>query len=139
MQVVLDMRESELEQRRIEAAKILAALKKQEMALENIFLSQKQNTEQLENLYELNTLDIQQLEAHRTYGLKLIVDAQNQERIIANTKALLAKKQIEVQEAHKKVEILKKLKEKQEAQYYKDFLDSEIKEIDDLTSARFKL
>ena len=133
------MRESELEQRRIEAAKILAALKKQEMALENIFLSQKQNTEQLENLYELNTLDIQQLEAHRTYGLKLIVDAQNQERIIANTKALLAKKQIEVQEAHKKVEILKKLKEKQEAQYYKDFLDSEIKEIDDLTSARFKL
>ena len=133
------MRENELEQRRIEAAKILAVLKKQETDLENIFLSQKQNTEQLENLYELNTLDIQQLEAHRTYGLKLIVDAQNQERIIANTKALLARKQVEVHEAHKKVEVLKKLKEKQEAQYYKDFLDSEVKEIDDLTSARFNL
>ena len=133
------MRENELEQRRIEAAKILAVLKKQETDLENIFLSQKQNTEQLENLYELNTLDIQQLEAHRTYGLKLIVDAQNQERIIANTKALLARKQKEVQEAHKKVEVLKKLKEKQEAQYYKDFLDAEIKEIDDLTSARFNI
>ena len=133
------MRENDLEQRRIEAAKILAVLKKQEADLENIFLSQKQNTEQLENLYELNTLDIQQLEAHRTYGLKLIVDAQNQERIIANTKALLARKQVEVQEAHKKVEVLKKLKEKQEAQYYKDFLDSEVKEIDDLTSARFNL
>ena len=133
------MRENELEQRRIEAAKILAVLKKQETDLENIFLSQKQNTEQLENLYELNTLDIQQLEAHRTYGLKLIVDAQNQERIIANTKALLARKQVEVQEAHKKVEVLKKLKEKQEAQYYKDFLDSEVKEIDDLTSARFNI
>ena len=83
MQVVLDMRENELEQRRIEAAKILAVLKKQEADLRNIFLSQKNNTEQLENLYELNTLDIQQLESHRTYGLKLIVDAQNQERIIA--------------------------------------------------------
>ena len=139
MQVVLDMRENELEQRRIEAAKILAVLKKQEADLRNIFLSQKNNTEQLENLYELNTLDIQQLESHRTYGLKLIVDAQNQERIIANTKALLARKQVEVQEAHKKVEVLKKLKEKQEAQYYKEFLDAEVKEIDDLTSARFNL
>ena len=139
MQVVLDMRENELEQRRIEAAKILAVLKKQEADLRNIFLSQKNNTEQLENLYELNTLDIQQLESHRTYGLKLIVDAQNQERIIANTKALLARKQVEVQEAHKKVEVLKKLKEKQEAQYYQEFLDAEVKEIDDLTSARFNL
>ena len=35
------MRENELEQRRIEAAKILAVLKKQETDLENIFLSQK--------------------------------------------------------------------------------------------------
>ena len=82
-------------------------------------------------------MDIQQLEAHRTYGLKLIVDAQNQERIIANTKILLEKKQVEVREAHKKVEILKKLKEKQEEEYYKEFLSSEVKEIDDITSARF--
>ena len=52
---------------------------------------------------------------------------------------LLEKKQIEVREAHKKVEVLKKLKEKQEQEYYKEFLDSEIKEIDDITSARFNL
>ena len=35
--------------------------------------------------------------------------------------------------------ILKKLKEKQEQEYYKEFLDAEIKEIDDITSARFNL
>ena len=35
--------------------------------------------------------------------------------------------------------LLKKLKEKQETQYYKEFLDSEIKEMDDITSARFNL
>ena len=52
---------------------------------------------------------------------------------------LFEKKQIEVKEAHKKVDILKKLKEKQEKQYYKEFLDAEIKEIDDITSARFNL
>ena len=53
------MRENELEQRRIEAVKILAVLKKQEAKLNNIIQSQLNNTKQLENLYELNTLDIQ--------------------------------------------------------------------------------
>ena len=139
LQVVLDMRENELEQRLMEAAKILTALKKQETELQDIFKSQNQNNEQLEALYTLDTLDVQQVEAHRQYGLKLIVDAKNKERIIANTKALLEKKQIEVREAHKKVEILKKLKEKQEKEYYKEFLEAEIKEIDDITSARFNL
>ena len=133
------MRENELEQRLMEAAKILTALKKQEAELQDIFKSQNQNSEQLEALYTLDILDVQQVEAHRQYGLKLIVDAKNKERIIANTKALLERKQIEVREAHKKVEILKKLKEKQEKEYYKEFLDAEIKEIDDITSARFNL
>ena len=132
------MRENELEQRRIESAKILATLKKQEADLTKIIESQHQNSLQIENLYNMNSLDIQQIESHRVYGLKLIVDAQNQERLIANTKAIYERKQVEVREAHKKVEVLKKLKEKQEAQYYKDFLDSEVKEIDDITSARFK-
>ena len=123
----------------MEAAKILAALKQQEAVLQGIIDSQHRNSEQMEGLYNLSTLDIQQIESHRDYGLKLIVDAKNQERVIANTKAILARKQAEVREAHKKVEVLKKLKEKQEQQYYKEFLDAEIKEIDDITSARFNL
>ena len=133
------MRENELEKRQMEMAKILAILNKQEEELKNIKLSQKKNAEETEQLYDAETLDIGQLEAHRTYGIKLTVDESNQLRIIANTKAILEKKQIEVQEAHKKVEVLKKLKEKQEDKYYKDFLDQEIKEIDDITSARFNL
>lgn len=139
LQVVLDMRQNELEQRQMEAAKILAALRKQEGELQDIINSQKNNSEQIENLYGMELLDIQQIEAHRDYGLKLIVDENNKKRIIANTKMIFEKKQIEVKEAHKKVEILKKLKEKQEQEYYKEFLDAEIKEIDDITSARFNL
>ena len=133
------MRENELEQRQMEAAKIIAVLKKQESELQEIIDSQHKNSEQMESLYNLGSLDVQQIEAHRTYGLKLIVDAQNKERIISNTKLLLERKQKEVREAHKKVEILKKLKEKQEQEYYKNFLDAEIKEVDDITSARFNL
>jgi flagellar export protein FliJ len=83
--------------------------------------------------------DIPQVEGHRDYGLKLVVDENNQRRIIANTKAILERKQVEVREAHKKVEVLKKLREKQEEAYYKDFLAAEVKEIDDITSARFNI
>jgi len=50
----------------------------------------------------------------------------------------LKMKQKEVLEAHQKVEVLKKLKEKQEEEYYKEFLHTEAKEIDDITSARFR-
>ena len=93
----------------------------------------------MELLFSSAMLDVQQIEAHRDYSLKLTVDIQNQERKIMNTKALFERKQVEVREAHKKVEVLKKLKEKQEQEYYKAFLDAEIKEIDDLTSARFSV
>ena len=133
------MRENELEQRRIEAAKILAVLRQQEAKLNEIIHSQTQNSEQMEALYTLDTLNIQQIESHRDYGLKLTIDAKNQERLIANTKIILERKQQEVVEAHKKAEVLKKLKEKQEKEYYKEFWNSEIKETDDITSARFNL
>ena len=117
LQVVLDMRENELEQRRLEAAKILVALRKQEGELQEIRNCQLENSNQLENLYNQNVLDILQIESHRKYGLKLDIDEKNKERIIANTKVLFQRKQLDVQEAHKKVEILKKLKEKQEKEY----------------------
>ena len=139
LQVVLDMRENELEQRQMEAARIMAKLREQEARREEIIQSQIRNDEQMENLYTLDSIDIQQLEGHRDYGLKLMVDVANQERVIANTKAILERKMVEVREAHKKVEILKTLKEKQEKQNYKEFLDSEMKELDDITSARFSI
>ena len=92
-----------------------------------------------ETLSTAENLDIFQLEEHRTFGIKLIGDAKNQERIIANTKTILERKQLEVKEAHQKVEVLKKLKEKQEKEFYKQFLHAEMKEIDDITSSRFKI
>ena len=139
MQVVLDMREKELEERQMEMAKILSALNAQKEKLQGIFASQETNRQHLEALCTSDNLDVEQVESHREYGIKLIMDAKNQERIIANTEAILKVKQEEVHEAHKKVEVLKKLKEKQEDEYYKEFLQSEVKEIDDITSARFRL
>lgn len=139
LQVVLDMREKELEERQMEMSKIITALNQQQEKLQNIIQHQQDNTQKQEALATAENLDIFQLEEHRTYGIKLVTDAKNQERIIANTKILLQRKQQDVQEAHRKVEVLKKLKEKQEKEYYKEFLKTEMKEIDDITSARFKI
>lgn len=133
------MREKELEERQMELSKIVTALNQQQEKLQNIIQHQQENTQRQEALCTAENLDIFQLEEHRAFGIKLITDAKNQERIIANTKALLLRKQQDVQEAHRKVEVLKKLKEKQEKEYYKEFLQAEMKEIDDITSARFKI
>ena len=139
MQVVLDMRENELQKRQMEMAKILTALREQEQVLQEIFQSQTKNKQDMETLMAQDVLNLQQMESHRSYDIKLSVDVVNQQRKIDNTKSILERKQKEVQEAHKEVEVLKKLKEKQEEQYYKDFLASEVNEIDDITSARFRL
>ena len=139
LQVVLDMREHELEQRQMEAAKIVAILQEQQAKLEGIVNSQKRAAEEMNALYTNNTLDIQEIQNYHSFILKLEVDEKNQMRVINNTKSILEKKQEEVREAHKKAEVLRKLKEKQEKEYYKEFLASEIKEIDDITSARFNI
>lgn len=133
------MREKELEQRQMEMAKIVAALNLQQEKLQNILQAQDNNTLEIEALYSASELDIMQIESHRKFGIKLVTDANNQERIINNTKHILSRKQQEVKETHQKVEVLKKLKEKQEKEFYKSFLQAEMKEIDDITSARFRL
>ena len=133
------MREKELEQRQMEMAKIVSALNQQQEKLQDIFRAKEKNTGEMEALYTAEELDIMQIEAHRDFSIKLVNDARNQERIIENTKAILQRKQEEVKKAHQQVEILKKLKEKQEKEFYKEFLHLEMKEIDDITSARFKI
>ena len=133
------MREKELEQRQMEMAKIVAALNLQQEKLQNILQAQDNNTLEMEALYSASELDIMQIESHRKFGIKLVTDASNQERIINNTKHILSRQQQEVKEAHQKLDVLKKLKEKQEKEFYKSFLQAEMKEIDDITSARFRL
>ncbi len=138
MQVVLDMREKELEERQMEMARILSKLNEQKQKLQDIYLAQEENKNQLESLGISEDFDIVEVQMRQNYAVKLTTDGINQERIIANTEAILKAKQKEVREAHQKVEVLKKLKEKQEQEYYKEFLHMEAKEIDDITSARFR-
>ena len=139
MQVILEIREKELEAKQMELSKILAALNSQRARLDEIRVAQENNIKNIEELSTGIDFDIVQVEMHKNYGMKLATDATNQQRIISNTESILKVKQKEVLEAHQKVEVLKKLKEKQEKEFYKEFLEAETKEIDDITSARFRL
>ena len=64
LQVVLDMREKELEERQMEMARIVTALNTQQEKLQNIFQRQKENTLMQETLAAAENLDIFQLEEH---------------------------------------------------------------------------
>ena len=81
------MREKELEQRQMEMAKIVAALNLQQEKLQNILQAQDNNTLEMEALYSASELDIMQIESHRKFGIKLVTDANNQERIINSGKS----------------------------------------------------
>ena len=69
LQVVLDMREKELEQRQMEMAQILVVLNQQVETLNGIIQSQIRNTQETDELYNLETLDIQQVTGHNEYGI----------------------------------------------------------------------
>lgn len=89
LQVVLDMREKELEERQMEMARIVTALNTQQEKLQNIFQRQRENTLMQETLAAAENLDIFQLEEHRTFGIKLIGDAKIRKELLLIQKLFL--------------------------------------------------
>ena len=83
------MREKELEERQMEMARIVTALNTQQEKLQTIFQRQKENSLMQETLAAAENLDIFQLEEHRTFGIKLIGDAKNQEELLLIQKLFL--------------------------------------------------
>ena len=139
LQTVLGMREKFLEQKQLEMAKVLSVLNIQIQKLENL-LSQKETTRNsLENIYATSEeLDIFGITNYKNFLSKLINDVKIQEGTIENTKNILKFKQMEVNEAHKEVKILEKLKEKQEKKFYQHYEYVQAKEIDDIATTRYK-
>ena len=76
---------------------------------------------------------------HVFFLAKLGNEAKKQIRIIENSKNIMRMKQLEINEAYKKVKVLEKLKEKQEEEYYRTFEERTAKEIDDIVTARYKV
>jgi len=138
LDVVLNMRQRELEKKQQEMAEIVKVIEEQREKLQSIINEQQQTETNLEKLIDAEEIDVTMINGHRNYSLKLVNDAKNQEGIINRAMQLLEVKKKEVQEAYKKVKILEKLKEKQEKEYMTNIEQILAKEIDDIAVTRYK-
>jgi len=139
LQTVLEMREKKLEDKRREMALVIAKLNEQNQRLKELFQRQENTRISLENIYNSDKeLDITEITNYKDYLGKTIIDAKNQEIVIEKTQNLLRFKQLEVTEALKEVKILEKLKETQQKKFYEHYNYVEAKEIDDISSTRYK-
>ncbi len=138
LQVVLNMREKTLEDKRLEMAQVVKRLNVQIEKLEGLKEKQERLTSELNGIYDKDEIDIGGIYTYKSFIAKLFDDIRNQEKIISEWRKLLRIKQNEVNEALKQVKILEKLKEKEEKKF-NDFINyQEAKEIDDIVTTRYK-
>ena len=140
LQIVLDKRQKELEDKQLEMSKVQALLKKQTDELENLIQKQDQTRSALDGILGQNvSIDLMTIKIHQDYIEKLSVDIYNQHKIIADTEQELEFRQQEVIESLKAAKMLEKLKEKQYKEFLVEFEFQQQKELEDVTQARFRL
>ena len=140
LQVVLEKREKELQDRQLELSQIQLILNKQQAELERLINLQDTTKANLDSMLSSGeNIDLMSVRIHQEYIDKLSGDIQNQHKIIADTQEALEEKQLEVVEAMKKAKMLEKLKEKHYRAFLAEFEAQNEKELEDVTSARFRL
>lgn len=139
LQPVLDIREKTLEDKRLEMAQVIQLLNEQQEGLERLIAKQASYKDELESLSLEDDLNVFALANFKNYIVNLQEQITQQEHNIENTKKALRVKQEAVNEALKNVKVLEKLKEKQSQKFYKDIEMKEANEIDDISTARYRL
>lgn len=140
LQVVLEKRQKELEDKQLEMAKVQALLKEQMCELDRLINKQTQTREDLEQILSQSmSIDFMSVKGHQDYIDKLDCDIQMQHKIIADTEQELEFKQQEVIEALRATKTLEKLKEKQLKEFLVEFEFQQQKELEDITQARFRM
>lgn len=139
LQPVLDIREKTLEDKRLEMAQVIQLLNEQQEGLERLIAKQASYKDELESLSLEDDLNVFALANFKNYMVNLQEQITQQEHNVENTKKALRVKQEAVNEALKDVKVLEKLKEKQSQKFYKDIEMKEANEIDDISTARYRL
>lgn len=139
LQPVLDIREKTLEDKRLEMAQVIQLLNEQQDGLGKLLAKQDAYKEELESLSLEDDLNVFSLANFKNYMVNLQTQIKQQEANIENTKKALSVKQDAVNEALKDVKVLEKLKEKQSQKFYRDIEMKEANEIDDISTARYRL
>ena len=139
LQVVLDIKEKLLEEKLLEVAKVQRGLQEAVQKQKELESYQIEINNALMNVFKSgNDLDIVEIQRYKDFINKLIVDISNQKVIIQNVQKLLEIKRKEVNEVLKEKKVLEKLKENQKKKYYKELEYNSRKELDDITSSRYR-
>lgn len=140
LQVILNMKEKLLEEKLLELAKVQRSFqdaKAKQLELEKY---QSEINDALVAVYQSgNELNLMEIQRYKDFINKLIVDISNQKVVIKNIGKLLDLKRHEVNEVLKEKKVLEKLKEKQQKTYYMDFENAQRKELDDISSSRYRI
>ena len=140
LETVLKLREKFLEDKLLELAKIMKIQKEAEEELGRLFQERTDVNNQIVEIYSIqDNIDYPMIDIFRNYTVKLTSKARQQESLIKEIKAAVRIKQKEVQDAIKNRDILRKLREKQFQNYYKELEGKEMQELDDITICRYKV
>ena len=139
LQSVLEIRETALEDKRLEMAKVLKLLNDYENELKTLEEKTVNYNVELEGISNSNDyINVADIAGYNNYLVDIEQKIKNQKFLIENTKKVLREKQSEVNEALKEVKVLEKLKETQSQKFYKAIEKKEAEEIDDIITARYK-
>lgn len=138
LQSILNIRERKLEDERHRLAEIIAKLEEQKDILLEMNEKKESLEKELNNALDNQVLDIQFTISAKNYLKQMSDDIKMQFEIIKRTQNELNEQKIVVAAAYKEVKILEKLKEKQYKNFMFEYEQNQIKEMDDITSARQK-
>lgn len=139
LQVVLDIKEKLLEEKLLELAKVQRGLQEAVQKQKELEGYQLEINNALLNVFQSgNDLDLMEVQRYKDFINKLIVDISNQKVVIQNVQKLLEIKRKEVNEVLKEKKVLEKLKENQKKKYYQELEQNTRKELDDITSSRYR-
>lgn len=139
LQVVLDIKEKLLEEKLLELAKVQRGLQEAVQKQKELEGYQLEINNALLRVFQSgNDLDLNEVQRYKDFINKLIVDISNQKVIIQNVQKLLELKRKEVNEILKEKKVLEKLKENQKKKYYQEIEHNTRKELDDITSSRYR-
>lgn len=138
LQSILNIRERKLEDERHRLAEIIAKLEEQKDILLEMNEKKESLEKELNNALDNQVLDIQFTISAKNYLKQMSDDIKMQFEIIKRTQNELNEQKNVVAAAYKEVKILEKLKEKQYKNFMFEYEQNQIKEMDDITSARQK-
>lgn len=138
LQVVLDIKEKQLEEKLLELSKVQRGMKDAVQKQQTLESYQNEINSALLNVFQSgNDLDLVEVQRYKDFINKLLVDISNQKIVIQNISKLLEIKRKEVNDILKEKKVLEKLKENQQKKFYQAFEQYERRELDDIATARY--